>query len=106
MLLNSVQPVLSGVAVGSGWQGLVAYVNVGSYYAFGTPLGYVLGYVANMGVKGLWGGMIAGLALQTLLLSIVIYRIDWNKEVEQTTKRMQMWGDGDFETQKIKFQVA
>jgi len=32
-------------------------------------------------LQGLWGGMIAGLALQTLLLSIVIYRIDWDKEV-------------------------
>lgn len=32
-------------------------------------------------LKGLWGGMIGGLALQTLLLSIVLYRIDWNKEV-------------------------
>ncbi|KAK4350873.1 hypothetical protein RND71_030186 [Anisodus tanguticus] len=30
---------------------------------------------------GLWGGMIAGLALQTLLLSFVLYRMDWNKEL-------------------------
>ncbi|KAL3342144.1 hypothetical protein AABB24_026258 [Solanum stoloniferum] len=97
MLLNSVQPVISGVAVGGGWQGLVAYINLGSYYAFGIPLGYVLGYVANFGVRGLWGGMIAGLALQTLLLSIVIYRIDWDEEVEQTTKRMRLWGDQDRE---------
>ncbi|KAG5617063.1 hypothetical protein H5410_016887 [Solanum commersonii] len=48
-------------------------------------------------LEGLWGGMIAGLALQTLLLSIVIYRIDWDKEVEQTTKRMRLWGDQDIE---------
>jgi len=42
--------LLVGVAVGGGWQGLVAYINLGSYYAFGIPLGYVLGYVANLGV--------------------------------------------------------
>uniref|UniRef100_M4EIH3 Polysaccharide biosynthesis protein C-terminal domain-containing protein n=1 Tax=Brassica campestris TaxID=3711 RepID=M4EIH3_BRACM len=29
ILLNSVQPVLSGVAVGSGWQSFVAYINLG-----------------------------------------------------------------------------
>ena len=29
ILLNSVQPVLSGVAVGSGWQSYVAYINLG-----------------------------------------------------------------------------
>ncbi|XP_027771139.1 protein DETOXIFICATION 35-like isoform X2 [Solanum pennellii] len=80
MLLSSVHPVISGVAIGCGLQGVVAYINLGSFYAFAIPLGYLLGYVANLGVMGLWGGMIAGLALQTLLLSIVLYRIDWNKE--------------------------
>jgi hypothetical protein len=51
ILLNSVQPVLSGVAVGAGWQGVVAYVNVTSYYLIGIPLGAVLGYVVGLHVK-------------------------------------------------------
>ncbi|KAK6794514.1 hypothetical protein RDI58_007967 [Solanum bulbocastanum] len=102
MLLSGVHPVISGVAIGCGCQGLVAYINLGSFYAFAIPLGYVLGSVANLGVMGLWGGMIAGLALQTLLLSFVLYRIDWNKEVEQTINRMRIWGDQDLETEKIK----
>ncbi|KAL0315138.1 UNVERIFIED_CONTAM: protein DETOXIFICATION 35 [Sesamum calycinum] len=38
MVLNSVQPVISGVAVGGGWQALVAYINLGSYNIFGFPL--------------------------------------------------------------------
>ncbi|XWS48465.1 hypothetical protein CRYUN_Cryun13aG0079900 [Craigia yunnanensis] len=50
MILNSVQPVISGVAVGGGWQTLVAYINLGCYYVFGLPLGYLLGYTANLGV--------------------------------------------------------
>lgn len=45
----------------------MAYVNVGSYYAFGTPLGYVLGYVANMGVK-----VIKTLILKVTHLSTII----------------------------------
>ncbi|CAA0831004.1 detoxifying efflux carrier 35 [Striga hermonthica] len=69
MLLNSIQTVISGVAIGGGWQGLVAYINLGCYYAFGLPLGYFLGYVARFGVKGIWGGMIAGVALQTVVIS-------------------------------------
>lgn len=100
MVLNSVQPVISGVAIGGGWQGLVACINLGSYYVFGIPLGYMLGYVVNFGVVGLWGGMIAGLALQTLLLSFVLYRIDWNKEVEQSAARLRKWGGQDFEAEK------
>ncbi|XP_050224951.1 protein DETOXIFICATION 35-like [Mercurialis annua] len=92
MLLDSVQLVIGGVAIGSGWQALVAYINIGSYYLFGIPLGYVLGYRANLGVKGLWGGMLAGTVLQTVLLLIVLYRTNWNKEVEQTSERVRKWG--------------
>ncbi|ESQ54740.1 hypothetical protein EUTSA_v10025035mg [Eutrema salsugineum] len=95
MVLNSVQPVISGVAIGGGWQGLVAYINLGSYYIFGLPFGYLLGYKANLGVMGLWIGMIAGTALQTLLLMIVLYKTNWNKEVEETMERMKKWGGSE-----------
>ncbi|PQQ20624.1 protein DETOXIFICATION 35 [Prunus yedoensis var. nudiflora] len=95
MLLNSIQPVISGVAIGGGWQALVAYINLGCYYIFGLPFGYLLGYTANLGVMGLWGGMICGTALQTLLLLIVLYKTNWNKEVEQATKRVRKWGGQD-----------
>ncbi|KAH7557674.1 hypothetical protein JRO89_XS11G0199800 [Xanthoceras sorbifolium] len=95
MVLNSVQPVISGVAVGGGWQALVAYINIGCYYVFGLPFGYLLGYTAKLGVTGLWGGMICGMALQTLLLLIVLYRTNWTKEVEQTEDRMRKWGGQD-----------
>lgn len=50
ILLNSVQPVLSGVAVGSGWQSWVAYINLGCYYIIGIPLGILMGWVFNTGV--------------------------------------------------------
>ncbi|XP_028798786.1 protein DETOXIFICATION 35 isoform X2 [Neltuma alba] len=95
MVLNSVQPVISGVAVGAGWQTLVAYINVGCYYLFGLPLGYLLGYKAKWGVKGLWGGMILGIVLQTLILLFILYNTNWNKEVQQSTERMKRWGGKD-----------
>jgi len=39
-----------GVAVGAGWQSLVAYINIGCYYVFGLPAGIVLGFTLNFGV--------------------------------------------------------
>ncbi|MED6106829.1 hypothetical protein PIB30_008216 [Stylosanthes scabra] len=51
ILLNSVQPVLSGVVVGAGWQSIVAYVNIGCYYLIGIPVGIVLGNVLDLQVK-------------------------------------------------------
>ncbi|CAI9090276.1 OLC1v1025021C1 [Oldenlandia corymbosa var. corymbosa] len=51
IILNGLQPVLSGVAVGCGWQTFVAYVNVGCYYFVGIPLGSLLGFYFNLGAK-------------------------------------------------------
>ncbi|KAF7811156.1 protein DETOXIFICATION 40-like [Senna tora] len=51
LVLNGVQPVLSGVAVGCGWQAFVAYVNIGCYYVIGVPLGCLLGFYFDLGVR-------------------------------------------------------
>ncbi|KAM6549044.1 hypothetical protein CsatB_020720 [Cannabis sativa] len=93
LLLNGVQPVLSGVAVGCGWQTLVAYINVGSYYVVGIPLGVLLGFYFNLGAKGIWLGMIGGTVLQTLILLWITFRTDWTKEVEESLKRLNKWDD-------------
>ncbi|RZR99100.1 hypothetical protein BHM03_00028609 [Ensete ventricosum] len=41
----------SCVAIGAGWQGMVAFVNIGCYYLIGIPLGVVLGYCFDLHVK-------------------------------------------------------
>ncbi|CAN1795110.1 Protein DETOXIFICATION 29 [Linum perenne] len=81
IVINNVQPVLSGVAIGAGWQAAVAYVNIGCYYVFGIPLGLILGYKIEMGVSGIWYGMMAGTVVQTLVLYFMIYKTNWNTEV-------------------------
>lgn len=95
MVLNSVQPVISGVAVGGGWQALVAYINLGCYYIFGLPLGFLLGYKLKMGVEGIWSGMLCGTALQTVILLLIIWRTNWSQEAEQASERVRMWGGQD-----------
>ncbi|GFY87369.1 MATE efflux family protein [Actinidia rufa] len=94
ILLNSVQPILSGVAVGSGWQAYVAYINLGCYYLVGVPLGFIMGWVFNQGVMGIWAGMIfGGTAVQTLILAIITIRCDWEKEAEKATTHVKKWAD-------------
>ncbi|XWS57932.1 hypothetical protein CRYUN_Cryun09bG0215300 [Craigia yunnanensis] len=88
ILLYSVQPVLSGVAVGAGWQSMVAYVNICSYYVVGVPLGILLGYVANLDVKGVWIGMIIGVALQTIVLCSITWRTNWEEQVNKASDRL------------------
>ncbi|KAI4381589.1 hypothetical protein MLD38_007649 [Melastoma candidum] len=91
ILLNSVQPVFSGVAVGCGRQSIVAWVNIGSYYMIGVPLGVVLGYLTSLQVRGIWLGMIIGSAMQTLVLGAIILRTDWDEQVEKAAERLRKW---------------
>ncbi|KAL1812893.1 hypothetical protein ACET3Z_022958 [Daucus carota] len=91
LILNGIQPVLSGVAVGCGWQAFVAYVNVGCYYAVGIPLGVLLGFYYDLGAKGIWSGMIGGTTMQTLILIWATYQTDWEKEVDVAKKRLDKW---------------
>ncbi|XP_023742771.1 protein DETOXIFICATION 40 [Lactuca sativa] len=91
IILNGIQPVLSGVAVGCGWQAYVAYVNVGCYYIVGIPLGCLFGFYFNFGIKGIWSGMIGGTAMQTVILLWSTFNTDWNKEVEKASKRLDKW---------------
>ncbi|KAF5474782.1 hypothetical protein F2P56_006646 [Juglans regia] len=91
LVLNGIQPVLSGVAVGCGWQAFVAYVNVGCYYVVGIPLGCLLGFKFDLGAKGIWSGMIGGTMMQTFILLWVTFRTDWDKEVEISRGRLDKW---------------
>ncbi|KAL9688382.1 hypothetical protein QQ045_032803 [Rhodiola kirilowii] len=92
IVINSIQPVLSGVAVGAGWQALVAYVNIACYYIFGIPLGLLLGYKLDMGVEGIWLGMMSGTFAQTCILFGLVYKTNWNKEASMANERIKKWG--------------
>jgi Na+-driven multidrug efflux pump len=39
----------AGVAIGAGWQSLVAFINIGCYYLVGLPLGALFGFKLNLG---------------------------------------------------------
>lgn len=92
VVLNSVQPVLSGVAIGAGWQALIAYINLGCYYIVGLPLGILLGFTFHFGDMGIWGGMIGGIALQTAILVAVTAMTNWDKEAGEAESRVKRWG--------------
>ncbi|MBA0557284.1 hypothetical protein Golob_014361 [Gossypium lobatum] len=89
IFLNGIQPILSGVAIGSGWQHIVAYVNLTTYYIIGLPIGCVLGFKIGLGVEGIWWGMVVGVLLQTITLIILTARTNWDLEVEKAADRLR-----------------
>ncbi|GMN38679.1 hypothetical protein TIFTF001_007917 [Ficus carica] len=60
VILNSLHGVLSGIALGSGWQHLGAFVNLGAYYFFGLPVAAALSFWLDLRGKGLWIGILSG----------------------------------------------
>ncbi|OMO80283.1 Multi antimicrobial extrusion protein [Corchorus capsularis] len=80
IIMDSIQAVLSGVARGTGWQHIGAYVNLGAYYLVGIPLAAVLCFALNMRGKGLWMGIMAGTFVQALLLALVTGFTNWQKQ--------------------------
>lgn len=74
---------------------MVAYVNIGTYYLIGIPLGILLGWIFNLGVMGIWAGMITGTAVQTLILAFITIKCDWEKEALIASARMEIYGSSD-----------
>ncbi|KAJ0893695.1 putative multi antimicrobial extrusion protein [Helianthus annuus] len=71
LFADTIQVILSGVARGSGWQHIGAYINLGSYYLVGIPMALVLGFVVDLKGKGLWSGLIIGSIVQCILLTLI-----------------------------------
>ncbi|KAF8087389.1 hypothetical protein N665_0588s0055 [Sinapis alba] len=92
IVINNVQPVLSGVAVGAGWQAVVAYVNIACYYLFGIPFGLLLGFKLEYGVMGIWWGMMTGTFVQSIILTWMICTTNWAKEAAMAEERIREWG--------------
>uniref|UniRef100_A0A7N0V0J9 Protein DETOXIFICATION n=1 Tax=Kalanchoe fedtschenkoi TaxID=63787 RepID=A0A7N0V0J9_KALFE len=92
IVINNIQPILSGVAIGAGWQAFVAYVNIACYYLIGMPTGLVMGFKLGLGVEGIWMGMMLGTLVQTLVLFVMLFKTNWSKEASAATQRIKQWG--------------
>ncbi|XP_050374837.1 protein DETOXIFICATION 8-like [Argentina anserina] len=88
VFMDSLQGVLSGVARGSGWQHMGAYVNLGAFYLVGLPLALVLGFPMHLRGKGLWIGIVVGSAVQSTLLACITYFTNWDKQAKLARERI------------------
>ncbi|CAM8922169.1 unnamed protein product [Rhodiola kirilowii] len=58
-----------------------------------------MGYKLDMGVEGIWVGMMCGTIVQTCILFRIIYTTNWNKEVSLATERVKKWGGDNADDQ-------
>ncbi|EYU44602.1 hypothetical protein MIMGU_mgv1a022553mg [Erythranthe guttata] len=88
IIMDSLQSVLSGVARGSGWQHIGAYVNLGAYYLVGIPVALLLGFVLKLKGEGLWSGLVAGATVQSLSFCLITALTNWEKQAEEARRRI------------------
>ncbi|XP_037411242.1 protein DETOXIFICATION 16-like isoform X1 [Triticum dicoccoides] len=85
---DGIQCVLSGVARGCGWQKMCAFINLGAFYVVGVPAAYLIAFVLRVGGMGLWMGIICGVLVQVMLLTIITLCTNWQKEAMKAKNRV------------------
>ena len=68
-VFDGTQVVAGGILRGLGETKVAMLVNLLGYWFFGLPVSYLLGFVLGLGPRGLWYGLVLGLAaVATILL--------------------------------------
>ncbi|KAK2405215.1 protein DETOXIFICATION [Trifolium repens] len=88
VIVDSLHGTLAGIARGSGWQKLGAYVNLGAYYVFGIPIAVLLGFWFELRGKGLWIGILVGAFCQAFLLALITSLTNWEKQAIKARERI------------------
>nr|XP_043639933.1 protein DETOXIFICATION 12-like [Erigeron canadensis] len=88
IVMDSLQGALSGVARGVGWQDLGAYANLAAFYLVGVPVAALLGFWTSLRGEGFWIGILAGVTIQFILLSLVTTFTDYEKQATKARERL------------------
>jgi len=64
-----------GVAIGAGWQSLVAYINIACYYFVGLPAGILLGFKFGLGSMVTFWKFSRQNALLSLVAGLLLYNV-------------------------------
>ncbi|KAG6494327.1 protein DETOXIFICATION 10-like [Zingiber officinale] len=88
VVTDNIQGILSGIARGTGWQHLGAYVNLGAFYLVGIPVAILLGFALHLRGKGLWVGIVCGSTVQSTLLALITSFTNWEHQAELARGRV------------------
>ncbi|XP_044480309.1 protein DETOXIFICATION 48-like [Mangifera indica] len=80
---NCPQTTICGALRGSARPTLGANINLVSFYGVGLPIAIMMGLVMNMGLIGLWLGLLAAQAVCAVVMVGVLIRTDWMVQAER-----------------------
>ncbi|XP_071394703.1 multidrug and toxin extrusion protein 1-like [Centroberyx affinis] len=96
-VMDAVAGVTGGVVRGAGKQLIGALCNLVGYYFIGFPIGVSLMFAANMGILGLWSGLIICVSLQSMFYIVFLCKLNWKKATEEALERagVQITGENE-----------
>src|ERR1700761_1202522 len=83
-LFDGTQVVGLGVLRGMGDVNIPTFITFIAYWIIGLPVGYLLGIKFNMGVSGVWYGLVLGLLTASILLFIRFQIISRKHKIKST----------------------
>lgn len=80
---NCPQTTVCGVLRGSARPTLGACINLGSFYGVGFPIALLMVFVMDMGLLGLWLGLLAAQMVCAAIMVVVLMTTDWKAQAER-----------------------
>ncbi|KAL9229763.1 hypothetical protein vseg_005196 [Gypsophila vaccaria] len=80
---NCPQTTMCGVLRGSARPKLGANINLGSFYGVGFPVAIVMGFYMDLGLLGLWVGLLAAQVACSIFMAIMLMTTDWAGEAQR-----------------------
>ncbi|CAN5955162.1 unnamed protein product [Sphagnum jensenii] len=89
VVLNCCQTVLAGLVRGVGWQKWGVNAKLGAqHYGVGLPTAIILVLVFHFNSRGFWIGMLSGVAVQTVALTIISLSANWENLSKEALDRI------------------
>ncbi len=84
-LSDGIQVAGLGILRGISDVNVPTVVTLVAYWVIGIPVGYVLAFPLHLGIQGIWVGLLIGLTISALLLTIRFYRLSryWQRSQVQ-----------------------
>ncbi len=81
----------TGVLRGCGRQKIGAIINLSMYWGIGLPFSCLLAFHMGLGALGLWTGLACTASLQALILTWIVFKFDWTREVSLSPCHFHMY---------------
>ncbi|KAJ1675353.1 ethionine resistance protein [Spiromyces aspiralis] len=79
---------MSGLLRGQGRQALAASVKLIAFYVVAAPIGYIMCFKCQLGLGGLWTGLIFGHGITAMVEGLCIALTNWDQEIAKCQRRV------------------